>query len=90
MTLVLILMAGCAGEVCEPDIGYRAQGTDEVQAPGREGDGCASLMFVEEPIPVEWYPEGTRGLVRECHDNRQDVRQFECVLGRWRVFARPG
>lgn len=88
--LLLILVAGCAGEVCEPDIGYRAQGTDEVQAPGPDGEGCASLMFAEEPIPVEWYPEGTRGLVRECHDNSQAVRVLECFLGAWRPPRVPG
>ncbi len=88
--LLLILVAGCAGEVCEPDIGYRTPRGDAIQAPGPNGEGCPSLMFAEEPTPIEWYPEGTIGLVRECHDNSQAVRRLECVSGAWWPLILPG
>ena len=86
---IVLIASGCGlYEPCEPYIDYRTT-MYEPQAPGLEGEGCPSLMFVEEPVPVEWYPESTIAFVRECHDDSLHVRRFRCYAPEWTLLITP-
>jgi len=84
MLLALLGAAGCSlYEPCEPSIEYDAE-------PGIEGFGCKSLMFVDEPMPMEWYAIGTNAFVRECHDDSRSIRSFSCQNdGTWQMHDLP-